>query len=473
MSPLRDHLRREVASLYSFVESISHACDPAPQSSAYPESSSKFFEYIVHLADCTKKRISDFEAHAEDPDDDFQEARAELQTIRAAWRELHRFIKPSVEADTLNQPTAMAAALVDRLRKLKGFEDSDFVLFHTDTFDYLQINPGATGDALDQLARIVDANRFGANLGLIGLPNSQGGALFMNCLLAHEIGEYVYAKRGVEKILGARAAAALLAYLGEEFAKLDRTQQSRLTQTVVMWGKELFCDLFAVRFVGPCYSFAYIELFDLPNLLDKSSTRIVDEIDKQPQIRFYRSHPSHPFRVKAQIEMLKSEGWWDFIKDLDCRSCAVLRALLDLKPERFIEVEEAGPDPRVPLLKALNDLMSDIRKEVVHATDGIDPGLHEYRELWLPITEYLRSGVVPSTLVLESDKEEHSGVHPTATTLLNAAYRFYLVGVEDLMLGINAQDPALPERRAFWMKKIENWTAKALEDIALLRDSTT
>ena len=124
------------------------------------------------------------------------------------------------------------------------------------------------------------------------------------------------------------------------------------------------------------------------------------------------------------------------------------------------------------MLKALNDVLSDVRQQVVAATDGIDPGLYEYGELWSPIADYLRNGVVPSTLVLEAEKGKCVEVHPTPTTLLNAAYRFYLVGVEELMSGIKAQDPSLAEKRTFWMKRIENWTAKALEDVALMRDST-
>jgi len=66
-------------------------------------------------------------------------------------------IKPSADADTLSQPAAMVAALVDRLHELKGFESTDFTIFHTDGFDYAQASPTATAT---QLARIVDADQF-------------------------------------------------------------------------------------------------------------------------------------------------------------------------------------------------------------------------------------------------------------------------------------------------------------------------
>jgi len=466
--PLRDQLQREVASLYSFVESVSRACSPPPQAVSYSESSSRFFDYINHLAESTKKHLIGFEHHADDDDEEFLEARTELWTLRAAWRELHQFIKPSSDADTLSQPTAVVSALVDRLRELRGFGSTNFTIFHTDSFDYAQVNPSATEDVVAQLARIVDANPFPADLGLIGMPNSQGNVVFLNCLLAHEIGEYAYAKRDVERALAGHATVALERHLGLQFSSQPLTRQSRIRRTVLEWAKEIFCDLFAVRLVGPCYSFAYIELFDLPNLLNKDGGLIVGD-DAQPQIRSYRSYPSHPFRVKAQSELLKEEGWWNLIRDLDSRQCAVLRGLLELNPDRFVEAEQAAADGRAPFVKALFDVMPEVKKQLGDATDGIDPRLHEYGLLWKPIAEYLRHGIVPSTLNVQTEPGQYQQVHPTPITLLNASYRFYLEGVEGLMSTIKGQNLSSPQDRGAWMRRVENWTAKALEDVALLR----
>lgn len=470
MRSFRDQLQREVASLYTFVETVSLACVPPPQAVSYSESSSKFFDYIGHLADQTKKHIADFDSHAEDQDEDFIEARTELCTLRTTWRELHQFIKPSADADTLNQPTAMMAALVGRLREIKGFELTDFTIFHTDAFDYSQANPSATEETVEQLARIVDAKPFDANLGLIGIPNSQGNSLFLNCLLAHEIGEYACAKRRIEAFLAADAAVALTNHLGDKFTKASLPAQSHATKTVVKWAKEIFCDLFAVRLVGPCYSFAYIELFDLLNLLGKDGTLTVGE-DAKPSILMYRAHPSHPFRVKSQAELLKGEGWWDVIKDLDSRQCSVLRALLDLDLESFIEAEDAVGGERTPLVKALFDIMPQVREMVGTVTNGIDPQLSEFKILSKPIAEYLSQGIVPSTMNVEDQDGVVQQVRATPITLLNASYRFYLEGVEELMSKIEAQDLSSAQARAAWMRRIENWTSKALEDVALLRSS--
>jgi hypothetical protein len=468
--PLRDQLQREVASLYSFVETVSRACAPPPQAVSYSESSSQFFDYVAHLAERTKAYIADFDHHAEDDAEDFVEARTALCTFRAAWRELHQFIKPSADADTLNQPTAMIAALVTRLHEVKGFEETHFTIFHTDTFDYSQVNPNATKEAVEQLARIVDAKPLSANLGLIGLPNSQGHALFLNCLLAHEIGEYAYAKRGIEASLAPDAEAALENHIGKEFTEQRAIIRSRMTRTVLLWAKEIFCDLFAVRLIGPSYSFAYIELFDLPNLLNKDGTLILGE-NASPPILMYQSHPSHPFRVKEQAELLRGEGWWDLIKDLDSRQCTVLRALLELNPDAFIEAEDAAGGESSPFIKALVDVKPQVKNQVGNVTNGIDSRLQEYKLLCKPIAEYLGNGIVPSTLNVPDLDGTLRQVHPSPITLLNASYRFYLEGVEELMSRIKDQNLASAQDRAAWMKRIESWTTKALEDVALLGNS--
>jgi hypothetical protein len=466
---LRAHLQHEVASLYAFVESVSRACIPAPQSVAFPESSTRFFEHVTLLAEGTKKHIIGFERHADDTDDDFLEARTELWTLRAAWRELHQFIKPSADADTLNQPVAIVAALTSRVRELRGFELTDFAIFHTDSFDYSQVNPSATEDAVTSLAAVIKAKPFPTDLGLIGLPNSQGRAVFMNCLLAHEIGEYVYARRQAEPTIASEAKVALAKELGAAFTDTSETVQSRMTKTVLHWAKEVYCDLLAVRLVGPCYSFAYTELFDLPNLLDKAGVQIADQEDAKPQLESYRLYPSHPLRVKLQSELLMEEGWWDFVDAVDSRYAAVLRVLAHLDLKKFIEAEERDAEAgRAPFLKSLIMLIPEIKKLVRSATDGIDPRIYEYSHLWRPIGEYLRKGIVPSTLIIETEGTCQE-VHPSPITLLNAAYRFYLEQIEQLMSGIRNQDQSSPESRSTWMKRVEDWTSKALEDVALLQ----
>jgi hypothetical protein len=112
--------------------------------------------------------------------------------------------------------------------------------------------------------------------------------------------------------------------------------------------------------------------------------------------------------------------------------------------------------------------MPQTETQVGNITDGIDPELHEYSLLWKRIAEYLSDGIVPSTLNVQDLDGSIREVHPTPVTLLNASYRFYLEGVEELMSKIKSQNLSSAQDRTYWMKRIEGWTSKALEDVALL-----
>jgi hypothetical protein len=115
--------------------------------------------------------------------------------------------------------------------------------------------------------------------------------------------------------------------------------------------------------------------------------------------------------------------------------------------------------------------MPQVREMVGTVTNGIDPQLSEFKILSKPIAEYLSQGIVPSTMNVEDQDGVVQQVRATPITLLNASYRFYLEGVEELMSKIEAQDLSSAQARAAWMRRIENWTSKALEDVALLRSS--
>ena len=360
----------------------------------------------------------------------------------------------------------MIAALVERFQELQGFANTQFTIFHTDSFEYSQANPSSTEDAVAQLARVLGAKSFPADLGLIGMPNSQGGSLFLNSLLAHEMGEYACARRNVEGMLAGPVKKALAHRIGESFDKEQIIVQSRMQTTVLKWAREVFCDLFAVRLVGPSFSFAYSELYDLPNILRKDGG-LLDEHDAQTQFLSYSLYPSHPFRLKAQADLLKEEGWWDLIKDLDSRHRVLLEQLLAADYSLFFnaEISMGGQGAYVA---ALIDLIPEIKAQVVLITDGIDNHLHEFGLLWKAIGEYLADGVVPSSLLIEVD-HRFKEVHPSPVTLLNAGHRFCLEGTEELMSRINGQDLSSTDHRTVWMRRIENWTSKALEDVMLLR----
>src|SRR6266849_4357688 len=464
MLSLRNQLVREVSALYGFVDSVSASCTRLPQSVAFTESSARFFQYVEQLALATKKHLVSFPSENPETatDDEFRESRDELRTIRRVWKQLHEFINPASDADTLNQPTALVSAMLNRTRKLPGLQDADFAIFLTDKFDYLQVNPTwIRGAALD-LAFIVTAEEFPSGLGLIGIPSTQGSALFLNCLVAHEIGEYVYSEKSLNNYLQPEAEAALEEVFGEEYRKESKTDKSYLIDTVLGWGKELFCDLCAVYLVGPCYTFAYVELFDLPNLLDKSGAIATSKA--RPPIRFYALHPSHPFRVKYQADLLKRLDWWPHLRDINSRSVRVLEALMGLDDTDFVNAEDIG---RKPLIQAFFKILPEITGQLGHLVGAIDTGVHEFDQLRKHVGAYLREGIVPSTITIEDRPGETQQITPGSVALLNCFTCFYLEHIEKLMGRVEGQSPTSAEQRVYWFRKLESWTSKALVDITL------
>lgn len=469
MLSLRSQLAREAAALYGFVDSISALCCQIPQSVAFTEPSMRFFGHIDDLACATKKHLEHFPARDVDAgtEEDFHHTRDELLTIRRAWQQLHRFIKSAVDADTLNQPTALVMAMLRRTKELPSMETADFAIFHTEKFDYLQVNPSSIRKVVQELAFIVSADEgFPKGLGLIGIPSSQGKSFFLNCLVAHEIGEYVFAEKSLINLLQPEAEVALEAAGGEAYKKGDKTGKSFQVDTVLGWAKELFCDLFAVQLVGPCYTLAYIELFDLPNLLDRAGS--VSTSTARPPIRFYNLHPSHPFRVKYQADLLKRLDWWPHLQKLDSRYIRVLEALIALDDQEFTTGET---DEKRLLVEAFYKIIPEVSAQLGKVTGNLDSKVHEFGQINEDAMAYLEEGIVPSTINIEVEKDKFQRVTPSSICLVNCSACFYLGHIDKLMLRIEMQDTECTMQRVAWVRKLESWTAKALEDVALLNET--
>ncbi len=462
MAAIADQLARELSALYAFVDAVSLSCTRPPNTVAFTEPSELFLGYIEKLAAQTKRYLATNPVRTDADDEDFLESRRELSTIRTAWRELHQFIRPAVDAHTLEQPTALVDGLVARLRRIQGFEHTDFTIFHTADFNYLQVKPSAIGRIAGPLATIVGAEAFPKDLGLIGIPYSHGSALFLNCLVAHEIGEYIFDLRNLSTALGPEVRVALEKQLHQEFTETDNRVQSQLIDTVSRWAKEIFCDLFAVGLIGPCYTFAYLELFDIVRFLGVDG-KIRPE-DFTLDLRFHHDHPCHMFRLMCQVRMLKALDWWPHFAPIDSRYIRLLEGLAAMEEDVFV----GGNGGQGPLVAGLLAVLPEVRTRLGTFLNGLDPGVHEYSILCEPVCTYLENGVVPSSINMYTHTDGNNAVNPSAVTLLNAAFRFYLDRIERLMARLKDEDVSLLDRRVWWINRVQSWTMKALEDVRLL-----
>src|SRR5215472_6261323 len=96
--------------------------------------------------------------------------------------------------------------------------------------------------------------------------------------------------------LGSAKSACLNTASGK--GRRDRETFALASRTVEYWTQEIFCDLFAIRLVGPAFSFAILEIL---GMLGFSMEKIVT---------FDLTHPAPAFRFAEHVRMLREDSWW-------------------------------------------------------------------------------------------------------------------------------------------------------------------
>src|SRR6202030_2993689 len=86
---------------------------------------------------------------------------------------------------------------------------------------------------------------------------------------------------------------------------------SRNRRSAVITLEELFCNLFATRLVGYCYSFAFIEFFDTSRVLDESGA-----LTRYSGMTDFDVYPPDLFRLQQQCELLKKDKWLEELSSL-------------------------------------------------------------------------------------------------------------------------------------------------------------
>jgi hypothetical protein len=335
------------------------------------------------------------------------------------------------------------------------------VLFHFHEVNYLQVRVSEIRRTANLLARLIpDSKGFPPELGMIGIPYSQSSPLYLNCLIAHEMGHFVFQKfeqkvkllPGVEQCLNQSLASQ---------TPTDVLDWSR--DRLLSWAEELFCDLFAIRLVGPCYALAYVELFGLTTILnpaDPSGYSLTPE-----SFIFSRSHPADLLRLKQHVSLLKgSIGWWKKVDDINSHYIDVLRVAASVADTVFVfPTEEKDQNYADATLQGFFILAPTLEKATAEVVGDLDPGVSGYEKFGDLIEGYLRQAVVPSTVF---DGKDHW--YPGTVALLNASMKFCLESLEELMKSVEDQKAFLAGHRSKWINRVESLTSKAIEDHYLL-----
>ena len=453
-----DDLRHDAASLYRFIERISESCqlDIGPQ--AYDLSSIKFFTYVSQLAAATLKYLDRFADGIPSDPALYHIYRQKLWDLRSGWSILHNFIKPAANADTLHAPLSFVQWLTRRMNEVKPFQAARFAVFHTSEVNYLHLNTSAVRSLTGQLSSLIPGGQdFPSDLGLIGIPYSQGSTLFINCLIPHEIGHYVYQELKASDQLLPSIGTSISAVLIPKISSVTPPDVQWCINRLQSWAQELFCDLFAIWMIGPAYSYAYIEIFDLPRILS------TDPMVLGLACEFNTSHPSHIFRMQQQIVLLKALGWWSHVQKINSHYSDVLKSIDSVDKTKFAFSQADNPNRAGDALASFEHVCPHIHDLVKATLGSLDPGVNEFEKYEEDIRKYLTRGVVPSSIIRDAVM-----YCPEPVAIVNAAYKLHLENLNELIDRIEEQDLTSVCTRAQWIDRLELWVIKAIEDSAFL-----
>lgn len=460
-------LLHDTAACYRFVKSTAAACKLSSGFPSYLEPTKKLLAHIHELSVSTQKFLSNFPSANLDNPVEHRSRRQLLTLVRSTWKGLHAYVQPAVDADTLNVPTALIGLIAKQVRLIDECEMLEFALIHTDKLNYFQFPPGDFEKNVTDLGDVVAPHlEFPPDLGLIALPHSQAQHLFLNGLLAHEIGHIVFARLDcLDRIAGAISAGFQAAFDPAAAAALSAQELKGLPEVLQDWSEELFCDLFGVYLLGPSFVLASIEFFDLSGILAADGT--IDEKAARSHFKFERNHPAHLFRLWRQATLLEKLGWWEGIHKCKSHHIRLIERCLELRPSSFAFDTRWGSE----VIDAFSRTIDSIEGEVARVTKnlrnrkGRAREIAEFAKLKDLISTYLSHAIVPSTLYVGRRFKK-----PTGIVLLNAAHLFYLSGIEDLISKSDETDETRIDKRDIWMERVENWTTKGLEDISLPDD---
>src|ERR1700722_528872 len=134
-------LRNDCTALIQFIQRITLLCERRRSREAFDSASRALTDYVAALGDATLAYLDHLAESAPKSDPIlFYVYRQKLWNLRENWTALHSFVKPTKDADTLNSPTSLIAALTNRVRALIGLSGARFAVFHTHDVNYLHLN---------------------------------------------------------------------------------------------------------------------------------------------------------------------------------------------------------------------------------------------------------------------------------------------------------------------------------------------
>jgi hypothetical protein len=443
-------LLHDAAVLHRFADFLEEYCKEQERSQRYVDASGDFFKYTETLAREIKLQLS----HDVQRASRFPPAIAASRTgilrrkmliLKDYLRLLHTLVKPAADAHTLSIPAPLINLACDQLHQIEGMSDSRIVVLLTPQLMYFQRPHTYVKQNAGRMKNFIPQAKFPTRLGFIELPYSQGTSFFTNLAIYHEIGHFVYEELSTLRPKNPHIAR-LESVKDQALAKFPLQEDPQVRKLAAKitesWTQEIFCDLFALRLVGPAFSFALVEILSMLGSLSQEATITFDE-----------EHPAPACRFAEHVKLLREDSWWDAIAYIEPEQKKLLEKLAKI-PSTDYKVYSDGP--RRLMGAFVHSIVPAIEKLVRQVTPKAAPAARRFRDSRKTVEDCLRVGVVPHA---------NKSPAPDPVSIINSAFCFYLTSFPAVVTkfeGTEAENDV--EIRSKWTKKLEDWTMKAIED---------
>jgi hypothetical protein len=447
-------LLHEVAILHRFVDFLDEYCKEQERTQKYADASGIFFEYVENLAAGIKQELPQQIRRASQFPERLPILSSNMRTLKNYLRLLHVLIKPAADAHTLTTPAPLVDLASDQIRSIEAMKESKVVVLLASEFMYFQRPHTEIKIQGWRVGQIIPGAAFPHKLGFIELPYSQGPSFFMNLAIYHELAHFVYEEFSNSSVLH-KGFAELKSHTAESLGRaLGRISRDHQTFTFVLgiienWTQEIFCDLFAIRLVGPAFSFSFVEMLGMLDFLSAATTNT-----------FNPTHPAPAFRLTEHVNMLIDDGWWDAISDVNPAPKKILAKLARVPRSKYrFYLDEKEPGPQGLITVFLDVVVPKVRELVREITSRAACSAEQFRKDRKAIQDCLLAGVVPH-------RADDVPLHPTS--IINSAFIFYLTSLPEVIGTFEGEKAKLDvEVYSKWTKRLEMWTMKAIEDSRL------
>jgi hypothetical protein len=335
-------LLHDAVVLHRFADFIEEYCKEQERSQRYVDASGHFFKYAETLAREIKIELRGWVERAgrfppEIAASRVATLRRNMLTFKGYLRLLHTLIKPAADAHTLSIPAPLINLACDQLHRIEGMKKSSIVVLLTPELMYFQRPHTHVKQQAASVKKLGPRATFPEKLGFIELPYSQGPSFFTNLAIYHEIGHFVYEE--LSTLPSPNPYVIALESVTDQslrkFPVLKKPQVRKLAEKIIeSWTQEIFCDLFALRLVGPAFSFALVEILAMLGSLSREAT-----------VTFDQEHPAPACRFHEHVRFLQKDSpWWDAIAHVESEQKELLEKLAKIPRSDYkVYADNEGP----------------------------------------------------------------------------------------------------------------------------------